>query len=313
MKNITTELIKEIKYWKDKRNAVILAHNYQRQEVQEISDFCGDSLALAFKAREADKGVIVLCGVHFMAEAAAILNPDKTVLLPELEAGCPLANMAPVEKVKEWKKRYPDAKMIAYINTLADVKALSDIVCTSSNACKIVNSLGRDEQILFVPDKNLGHWVSKQTGRDLILYNGYCITHYFLTREEVSITKNRYKKAKFVAHPECRPEVLELADYVGSTSQIIEYCTKTDFKEYIIGTEEGVVNTLIKWNPEKRFYLGSKFLVCLNMKIITLKSILDSLIEMRYRITVEKNIEEKSKRALDKMLEISKAVPQPQP
>lgn len=296
--------ITEINRLRKERNAVILAHNYQQDEVQDIADYVGDSLGLSIIAAKTDAAVIVFCGVHFMAESAAILSPQKTVLLPDLDAGCPLADMAKAEDVAKKAEQIPNVMVVSYVNTTAAVKAVSDICCTSGNAVKVVNTIPQDKPILFVPDRNLGSWVEEQTGRKMVLWDGYCPTHEYVLADEVKKIKMQYPNAEFVCHPECRSEVRELADKVSSTEGIIKYVKQSKNPEFIIGTEKGILHRLQKNNPEKQFYLASNKLLCPNMKITTLYSVYRALQNMEPIITVPPEIQIPAKHALDKMIEI---------
>jgi quinolinate synthase len=305
-KKYIENLKKKIARLKKERKAVIIVHNYQREEVQDIADHIGDSLALSQTAVNVDAEVIVFCGVHFMAESAAILNPEKKVLLPVKEAGCPMADMVTAEKLKVMRQKYPDAAVVCYVNSSARVKAESDICCTSSNAIEVVGSLP-NKQIIFVPDKNLGAYIQLNVpDKEIILWNGFCPTHIRLTEEEVLEAKKEYPRAEFVAHPECRPEVLALADKALSTGGMFKYIKNSSAREFIIGTERGLVYRLEKENSEKKFYLPSEHLVCANMKLITLGWVAHSLELMIHEITVPEEIREKAKLSLDRMLEVSK-------
>ncbi len=294
----------EIYKLKREKNALIVAHNYQIDEVQEIADFVGDSFYLSKVCAERPEEVIVFCGVHFMAESAKILSPHKKVLLPEIDAGCPLADMVTAEDVENLKKKYPDYSIVCYINSPASVKAKSDVICTSSNAVKIVREFPNDK-IIFLPDKNLGSFVRKQVPeKDIILWEGFCITHYKIKKEDVEKAKSLHPNALVLVHPECRPEVVELADFVGSTKQIIDFATASKEKEFIIGTEMGVLYSLKKLNPDKKFYILHPGMICPNMKKNTLQSVRDALLYERYQIEVEEEIIQGAKRALAKMLEM---------
>ncbi|MDI6604468.1 MAG: quinolinate synthase NadA [Thermoanaerobacteraceae bacterium] len=297
-------IVDKIYSLKQMRNAIILSHFYERPEIQDIGDFVGDSLELSRKAASTNADVIVFCGVHFMAETASILSPDKKVLLPNKSAGCPMADMAAYEEVKKLKERYPNAIVVSYINTTADVKTISDICCTSANAVKVINSIPSNKEIIFVPDKNLGNYVSKETGRKLILWQGYCNTHDRLTAEEVLLTKERYPYAKVVAHPECREEVLQLADGVFSTSGIIKYVGESDAKEFIICTEEGIIHQLKIRYPNKVFILPSNKLICPNMKKITLEDVFYSLENLRPEVKISDEVREKAIIPIKRMLDI---------
>ncbi|CAK9331154.1 MULTISPECIES: quinolinate synthase NadA [Thermoanaerobacter] len=289
---------------KKQKNAIIVAHNYQIDDVQEIADFVGDSFYLSKVCAEREENVIVFCGVHFMAESAKILSPQKKVLLPEIDAGCPLADMITADDVDRLKEKYPDYSIVCYINSPASVKAKSDVICTSSNAIKVVRNIPNNK-IIFLPDKNLGLFVKKNVPeKDIILWEGFCITHYKIKKEDVLKAKSAYPDALLLVHPECREEVVELADFVGSTKQIIDFATSSSAKEFIIGTETGVLYSLKKLNPEKEFYLLHPGMVCPNMKKITLTSLREALLYERYEINVDENVLEGAQRALRKMLQI---------
>lgn len=297
------ELRSEVFRLKKELNAVIVAHNYQIPEVQDIADFVGDSLELARRCAEVKAETIVFCGVDFMAETAAILNPDAAVLLAAATACCPMADMIDEDKLNEWKQKYPLAAVVSYVNTSAAVKAGSDICCTSANAVKIVNSLAEDE-ILFVPDKNLGHYVSTQTTKKIILYPGFCITHDRLRAEDVIKAKRNYPAAKIVVHPECRAEVIELADAVLSTSQMLRYVKESPADTFLIGTEEGILHRMHLENPGKKFYTISPVLICVNMKKTRLETVIEVMQQRKNRITVPEDIRISAKRALDRMLKV---------
>ena len=288
---------------KREKNAVILVHNYQRPEVQNIGDIVGDSLELSQKAAGTDADVIVFCGVHFMAETASILCPDKTILLPDAKSGCPMADMITAEQLRQKKKELPDATVVTYINSSAEVKAESDYCCTSSNGVKVVASLENDE-ILFVPDQYLGDYIARKTGKKLTLWPGYCPTHVRILAEDIVRQKQKYPGAKTVVHPECRPEVIALADEVLSTSGIIRYAAHDDVSELIVGTEVEILHRLRKENPGKTFIPASEKAVCPNMKRITLEKVLNSLETMSPQIKVPEDIRVKAKAAVDRMLAI---------
>ncbi|MFQ6071877.1 MAG: quinolinate synthase NadA [Methanosarcinales archaeon] len=298
-------LIEKIQKLKEERNAIILAHNYQRGEVQDIADFVGDSLGLSQKAAEHKAEVIVFCGVDFMAESAKILSPQKTVLMPELDAQCPMAAMITSESLKLMKKKYPDAAVVGYVNTSAAVKAECDICCTSSNAIKIVNSLEEDE-VLFVPDKNLALYTASKSDKKIIPWEGYCPTHHQILQGDILLASEDHPYAEIIVHPECRQDVIQLADKVFSTGGMIKYVKKSKSKEFIIGTEIGIIHRLKKENPQKKFYLSSKYAICPNMKMNTLESIYKSLETMEHKITVPEPIQKKAKKALDRMLEVGR-------
>jgi quinolinate synthase len=305
MGNRDTELIEKILALKKKRNAVILTHNYQLGEVQDIADFVGDSLELSQNAAKTDASVIVFCGVHFMAETASILCPDKVVLLPDMNAGCPMADMITAERLREKKKEHPEAVVVCYINSSAEVKAESDICCTSANAVGVIESLDARE-ILFVPDQYLGDYISTKTGKKMILWPGFCPTHVRIKPERIKELKREYPQAKVVVHPECRPEVIALADEVLSTSGMCRYAQRNEVREMIVGTELGIIHRLKKENPGKRFIPISEQAICLNMKLITLEKVLWSLEEMSPEVKVPEGIRVKAKAAVDKMLKISR-------
>ncbi len=293
----------EIRRLAKERNAVILAHNYQRGEIQDVADFVGDSLELSQKAAATDAETIVFCGVHFMAETAAILSPEKTVLLPDVHAGCPMADMITADRLREKKREMPEAAVVCYVNSSAEVKAESDICCTSSNAVKVIESLPAGE-VLLVPDQYLGSYIATQTGRAMTLWPGYCPTHVKIRPEDITQRKKEHPGARALVHPECRPEVIELADEVLSTSGICRYARESDDDEIIIGTEVGIIYRLEKENPGKTFIPLSARAVCPNMKRITLEKVLWSLRETSGRVTVPEPIRVKAKRAVDRMLEI---------
>jgi quinolinate synthase len=289
---------------KKELGAVIVAHNYQRPEVQDIADFVGDSLELARQCVEVDARTIVFCGVLFMAETAAILNPERTVLLSEGSAGCPLADMIDIEGLRQWKQRYPQAAVVAYVNSSAEVKAESYICCTSANGVQVVESVANND-ILFIPDQNLGHYISTQTKKNIILYPGFCYVHHHIEPEEVKLAKKLHPTAQVLVHPECRPQVVALADAALSTSQMLRYVKASPHNSFIIGTEVGILHGLRKQNPEKSFYLISHGQICTDMKKTTLE-ILARTMELRQNIiTVPEEIRLKAKQAVDRMLAVS--------
>jgi len=311
--NDTIEKINELK---KKRNAVILVHNYQLPEVQDVADFLGDSLGLSQQAAKTDAEIIVFCGVHFMAETASILCPNKVVLMPDAGAGCPMADMVNAEDLRKLKKEHTDAVVVSYVNTPAEVKAESDICCTSANAVKIVNSLP-DKKIIFVPDKYLGQYVKSQTqnqnkfgsGRakkEIILWNGYCPVHADISSDDILKAKKEHPAAEVLVHPECTQEVIALADKILSTTGMCDYAKKTEAEEMIIGTEIGIIYRLQKDNPDKKFYAASQKAICRNMKKNNLEKVLHSLENMEYEIRVEEKIRQKAKKSIDKMLEYSR-------
>ncbi|OPY25997.1 MAG: Quinolinate synthase A [Methanocella sp. PtaU1.Bin125] len=293
-------IIDEIFKLKKERDAVILAHNYQRGEVQDIADYTGDSLGLSQKAVDIEAKVIVFCGVDFMAESAAVLNPDKTVLNPKPEAKCPMAEMITADALRAFKKEHPGAATVCYVNSSAAVKAESDICCTSSNSIKVVNSLEQDE-VIFVPDYNLAMYTQRFTAKKIYPWNGFCPTHHQITAGDVLVSRMEHPGAEVVVHPECRQEVIDLADGVYSTDGMLKYAKTTD-KDLIIGTEVGIIHRLKKENPGRNFYPVSGYVVCPNMKMITLETVRDSLRDMRTPISVPEDIRIKAKNALDKML-----------
>ena len=298
------DLIKGILELKEERKAVIVAHNYQIDDVQEIADIVGDSFALSKYCASNPAETIVFCGVHFMAESAKILSPHKTVLLPELDAGCPMADMITADELREKKKLYPNAVVVCYINSSAEVKAECDVCCTSSNAVNIIKSL-KEKDILFVPDKNLGSYIANMVPeKNIILWEGFCATHHKIKVDEVKKIKELHPDALLLIHPECQPVVVEYADFVGSTKQIIDFAKESDSKKFIIGTEMGVLYKLKKDSPDKVFYLMAPGLVCPNMKKTSLQSIYNSLKEMKYQIELSEDIRIKAKKCLDRMLEI---------
>lgn len=297
-------LEEKIQELKKKRNAVILAHNYQLPEVQDIADFRGDSLELSRIAAKTEAKVIVFCGVHFMAETASILSPDKKVIVPDLHAGCPMANMLTAEQLKKLKKEHPQALVIGYVNTSADVKAELDVCCTSTNAIAVVNAFKERKEIIFVPDKYLADYVSKQTGRKLISWNGFCPTHVKILPEDIRRERKFHPFAKVMVHPECLPQVVAMADAVLSTSQMGKFAKASEAKEFIVGTEVGLIYRLKKDNPGKEFYPASEAAICPNMKRTTQEKVLWALEEMEHEVRVPDEIRRRSRKAIDKMLEI---------
>ena len=294
---------KEINRLKKEKNAVILAHNYQLPEVQQIADYVGDSFGLSKKVAEMDVERVVFCGVEFMAETAKILSPEKTVLLPEPDAGCPLAEMITVEDLLELKEKHPQAAVVAYVNSTARVKAESDICCTSSSAVRVVNSLD-EEEVIFVPDKNLAHYVDFRTEKKIIFPEGNCLTHHRVRAKDVELIREKYPETPVAVHPECRPEVVKRADYVGSTAGILDYAKSTGSDVMIVGTEMGIFHRLENENPEIKFYLLSPGLVCLNMKKINMEKIIRSLQEDRAIVEVPENIAKSARSSLERMLEV---------
>jgi quinolinate synthase len=296
------QLIKQIEDLKAKRDAVILAHNYQPGEIQDLADFTGDSLGLSIQASETDADVIVFCGVRFMAETAAILSPEKTVLLPDKFAGCPMADMITAEQLRALKQEHPDSLVVCYVNSSAEVKAESDYCCTSSNAVEIVNSLPEDKRILFVPDQHLGQFVAERTGRELVLWPGYCTTHVLITADDIKTARAKYPDAIVMAHPECTEPVKEASDELLSTGQMLKFAAMGTAKRFIIATENGIIHALKKKNPEAEFFPATERAICPNMKKITLDKVVGSLQEMQYKITVPEAIRIKAEKSLDRMV-----------
>lgn len=298
-------LSEEIRELKEKRKALILSHVYQRPEVQEVADLVGDSLELSRKAAQTDAEVIVFCGVHFMAESAAILSPEKIVLLPEKKAGCPMADMVDAEALRARKSKMPDAVVVCYINTSAEVKAESDIACTSANAVSVVNSIPQDQPILFIPDKNLGTYVAAKAGRkNLTAWEGFCNTHDKLTLADLLKSREEHPGAVILAHPECRQDVVNMADVVASTSGMLKFAGESSAQEFIICTEIGILHQFNKRYPGKKFYPVSNKLSCPNMKATTLEKVHRALVTMEPRITVPADIREKALSSLERMLAV---------
>ena len=307
MENKDDGLVEKISVLRKKRNAVILVHNYQRGEVQDIADFVGDSLELSQNAAKTPADVIVFCGVHFMAETASILCPDKAVLLPDMNAGCPMADMITAERLLAKKKEHPQAAVVCYVNSSAEVKAESDICCTSANAVEVVESLGARE-IIFIPDQYLGHYVSARTGKEMMLWPGFCPTHARIKPERIKELRREYPQAKVVVHPECTPEVIALADEAASTSGMCRYARRDDVREMVVGTEVGLIHRLKKENPGKRFIPVSEQAICPNMKLITLEKVLWSLEEMSPEVKVPGEIRLKAIAAVDRMLQVKSTI-----
>jgi quinolinate synthase len=300
-------LTAEILRLKRERKAVILAHNYQRGEIQDLADFTGDSLGLTRQAARTDAEVILFCGVHFMAETAAIMNPGKIVIIPDREAGCSLASMISGESLRRWKAEHSGAVVVTYINCTAEVKAESDIICTSTNAIKIVESIPLDREILFAPDQFLGAWVRSRTGRKMHLWPGYCHVHNKIDTDRIRRLKTEHAGAKFVMHPECgcQSTCLPLADQVLSTEGIVKHCRTSPDREFIVGTEVGILHRLKKESPEKEFYPAADEASCEYMKLNTLEKLLGSLQDLEVRVTVPEEIARRARAAIERMLEIS--------
>ncbi|MBO8132000.1 MAG: quinolinate synthase NadA [Candidatus Marinimicrobia bacterium] len=300
-------IIEKIKKLKKERNAVILVHNYQLPEVQDIADYIGDSLGLSIQASKTEADVIIFCGVYFMAETAKILSPDKIVLIPDKTAGCPMADMITKEKLVELKKTNPDAKVVAYVNTTAEVKTECDICCTSSNAELVVKNFTKDiEKLIFIPDKYLGSYIANKLGKEFILYDGYCPSHVKIMEEDIKREKEKHPEAKILVHPECISEVIKLADAVLSTDGMVKYAKNSNAKEFIIGTEIGIIHRLQKENPDKKFYPASNLAICPNMKKITLEKVYWSLEEMKYEVILNKETIEKARNPIEKMISLVK-------
>ena len=294
---------------KNKHNALILAHYYQPGDVQDVADMVGDSYGLAKKSAETNADIIVFCGVLFMAESAKILNPDRTVILPAIDAGCPMADMATGQDVRDIKAKYPDAAVVCYVNTSAEVKAECDVCCTSSNAVNIVRNL-KQKQVIFLPDQNLGSYVAEKCPeKDVLLYDGYCIVHHQVIPQEIMDAKKAHPNAKVLVHPECKKEVVKLADFVGSTAQIINYATESDDTQFIVATEEGIRHQLKKNNPGKSFYMASPQFICADMKKNMIEDVLTAFeaIDAGEPINVielDKAVIKQARKSLDRMLEI---------
>ena len=302
-------MLEKIKELKEKHNAVILAHYYQEPEIQDMADFVGDSLELSRKAAGTDADVILFCGVHFMAETAKIVNPKKTVIIPDMNAGCSLADSAPAKPFKKWVDAHPDHVVVSYINCSAEVKALSDIICTSANAKKVVESIPKDKKILFAPDRYLGKYVMKETGRDMVLWKGSCQVHEIFSEKALIKLKVEYPEAKVLAHPECDENILVHSDFVGSTSALINYVNNSKDKQHIIGTEPGVIHQMQKHNPEKQFFAlpnqeGCACNECPHMRLNTMEKIVDTLRNLKNEITLDEDIRVRALKPLNRMLEI---------
>ncbi|HEY1164855.1 MAG TPA: quinolinate synthase NadA, partial [Chitinophaga sp.] len=305
--NVNLDLFAEIERLKKEKNAIVLAHYYQEPDIQDVADYIGDSLGLSQQAAKTDADIIVFAGVHFMAETAKILSPQKKVLLPDLKAGCSLADSAPPELFRKFKERYPDHLVISYINCSAGIKALSDIICTSSNAEKIIESVPADQPIIFAPDRNLGSYLSRKTGRDMILWNGACMVHEIFSLEKITRLKVRHPKAKVIAHPECEAAVLEIADYIGSTTGLLKFTQKDDAQEYIVVTETGILHQMEKANPNKTFIPGPPNNACAcndcpHMKLNTLEKLYLCMEYEEPEITMDEQLRIAAKKPIDRML-----------
>ena len=298
------DVLDRIKELKEEKNAVILAHYYVDGAIQDVADFVGDSLELARKAKETEADIIVFCGVYFMAETAKVLNPSRKVLIPYYKAGCLMADMAIAEEIKEFREKNPEYAVVTYVNSSADVKAVSDICCTSANAVKIVESLDADK-ILFVPDRNLGSYVAEKVkGKEIKLWDGYCPVHQKLTPEDAKRVKEENPDAVFVVHPECRKEVRDLADFIGSTSQIVRFVKETDAKKVIVGTEKGTIHQLRKLRPDVEFIPAYSEFVCDQMKMITVERLLKALEREQFEVHVDPEVAKSARRAIERMLEV---------
>ena len=307
----TLDLFVEIERLKKEKNAIILAHYYQEPDIQDVADYIGDSLGLARKAEETNADMIVFAGVHFMAETAKILNPSKKVVLPDLKAGCSLSDSCPPPLFSQFKEKHPDHLVISYINCSAGIKALSDIICTSSNAQKIVESLPMEQKIIFAPDKNLGAFINKQTGRNMLLWNGACMVHEIFSREKIIRLKERHPEAEFIAHPECEQQILELATYIGSTTQLLKYTKESKNDTFIIGTETGILHQMQKNAPEKTFIPAPPENNCAcndcpHMKLNTLEKLYLCLKYEIPELAMEEELRLAAKKPIDRMLEMSK-------
>lgn len=306
----TLDLIEEIQKLKKEKNAIILAHYYQDSEIQDIADYIGDSLGLSQEAAKTEADIIVFAGVHFMAETAKMLSPDKKVLLPDLKAGCSLADSCPPPIFRAFKKKYPDHVVVSYINCTAELKTLTDICCTSTNALHVINSIPKDKGIIFAPDRNLGQYLIKKTGRDMVLWNGSCMVHEIFSHEKIAKLMMRHPDAKFIAHPECEPKLLEKADYIGSTSGLLRYTKENEAMEFIVATEPGIIHQMEKQTPDKLFIPAPPNTQCAcnecpHMRLNTLEKL---YLTMKYElpeITLPEWVIKDGVTSIDKMLKIS--------
>lgn len=308
----TMDLFHEIERLKKEKNAIVLAHYYQEPDIQDVADYIGDSLGLAQQAEKTTADMIVFAGVHFMAETAKILNPTKKVVLPDLKAGCSLADSAPADLFRAFKEKHPDHVVISYINCTADIKTLSDIICTSSNAQKIIESLPADQKIIFAPDKNLGAWLIKQTGRDMLLWNGACMVHEIFSLEKITRLKIRHPEAKLIAHPECEDPLLRIADFIGSTTQLLKYTQQDDARSYIVATETGILHQMQKSSPDKTFIPAppDNSCACNDCPYMKLNTLEKLYLCMEYEvpeILMDESLRLAAKKPIDRMLEISRA------
>ncbi len=308
----TLDLFEEIENLKKEKNAIILAHYYQDADIQDVADYIGDSLGLAQQAEKTQAEIILFAGVHFMAETAKILNPGKKVLLPDLRAGCSLSDSCPPDKFLAFKQQHPDHVVISYINCSAEIKAMSDIICTSSNAAHVVNSVPKDKKIIFAPDKNLGKYVMKQTGRDMVLWDGSCMVHEIFSLQKIQKLKERHPKAEFIAHPECETAVLQIADFIGSTTGLLKYTQQSPSKEFIVATEAGILHQMAKASPDKTFIPAPPDNSCAcndcpHMKLNTLEKVYICLKYEMPELLMDEAIRKKALLPIQRMLEISKA------
>lgn len=313
--NNNQDLIDQIKQWKKKRKALIIAHNYQIPDIQDIADYVGDSLGLSQQAASASENLIIYCGVHFMAESAAIFSPEKTVLIPDLKAGCSLADSIDAEELRKWKRRYPKAVVVSYVNTTAEVKAESDYCCTSSNAVRIVNSIPEDKEIIFVPDLFLGDYVARMTGRKIYVYPGECHVHARANAKDIMAKLGKHPAAEFLIHPECgctsecmhyvaTKQIPEEKTHILSTSGMLKHAKESHADEFVVATETGIIHQLQKQNPKKKFIPLRNDMVCKYMKMITLDKLLNSLINLEFEVKVPKDIAEKARIPIERMLAI---------
>lgn len=308
--DLSLDLFAEINKLKKEKNAIILAHYYQDADIQDIADYIGDSLGLSQQAAKTNADIIVFAGVHFMAETAKILSPNKKVLLPDLKAGCSLADSCPADKFAEFKKQYPDHLVISYINCTAELKVHTDIVCTSTNALQIVESLPKEQKIIFAPDKNLGAYIKKKTGRDMVLWDGACMVHEIFSLEKIIQLKNKHPKALLLAHPECEANLLDIADYIGSTTGILNFATKSDATEFIVATEAGIIHQMQLKNPGKTFIPAPPDNTCAcndcpHMKLNTLEKLYNCLKYEQPEIIMDEKLIKDARRPIEKMLELS--------
>jgi quinolinate synthase len=304
------DLVAAIEQLKKEKNAVILAHYYQDSEIQDIADYIGDSLGLAQEAATTDADIIVFAGVHFMAETAKMLNPSKTVLLPDLKAGCSLADSCPAPLFKKFKEKYPDHVVVSYINCTAALKTMTDVCCTSTNAQHIIDSIPEDQPIIFAPDRNLGAYLNKTTGRDMVLWNGSCMVHEIFSREKIVKLQVQHPKAQLISHPECEEHILEISDHVGSTSSLLKYTKDSEFDEFIVATEPGIIHQMEKASPNKKFYPAPPTNSCAcnecpHMKLNTMEKLYLCLKHNLPEVTLEQDVIDKGRPCIDKMLDIS--------